>query len=101
MKLLTIAAFAMLMSSCAASAQHRHAPPPAKAGAHTQSVRAWAWIGGQWKNSHWVPAHWELSVVHPNLLKKHPHLYIRFAKGTHRAPTRPSARHRRHHRHRH
>jgi len=101
MKLLTIAIFGMLMSSCTASAQHRHAPPPAKAGVHTHSVKAWVWIGGHWKSGRWVPAHWEVSVIHPNMLKKHPHLYIRFTKNTHRAPAPPAVRHRRHHRHRH
>ena len=98
MKLLTIAIFGMLMSSCTANAQHRHAPPPAKAGVHTQSVRAWVWVEGGWRNGHWVKAHWELGYVIPGLLKKHPRLYIRFTKGTHSPPPHPAHRHRRHRR---
>ena len=89
MKLLTIAVFALLMSSCAVSAQHRHAPPPTKAGAHTHSVKAWVWVGGYWKNGRWVGPHWKLSFVDPILVHSYPALYVTWQLGHHGTPPRP------------
>jgi hypothetical protein len=86
----------MLTAGCTAQAHHRHAPSPTKVGMHTNGVKAWVWINGHYTMGHWVRAHWELSLINPVLLNKHPHRYVRHTKGSHKAPPHPRRHHRRH-----
>ena len=48
MKLLMISLLAVTLNGCTA---HAHAPPATvTVGVHSETIRAWVWVGGHWKN---------------------------------------------------